>query len=499
MAGTSPAMTKQKRKRAMYENLLANVPTDLWIGGKWRKASDGGRFDVIDPATEKTIASVASATVDDAIAAVDAAQDAFEGWAGRKPRERAEILRKAYELIMRDAERFAKLITLENGKALTDSRGEVAYSAEFFRWYAEEAVRNIGQISMAPASGARIVAQHKPAGIAVLVTPWNFPAAMATRKIGPALAAGCPVVLKPASDTPLTMLALMPALEEAGVPAGVVNVIPSRSSGKVVSAMLHDPRVRVVSFTGSTEVGRKLLHEAADNIVKPAMELGGNAPFIVFEDADIDAAIEGAMIAKMRNMGEACTAANRFYVHEKVHDEFAQKLTAKMGGLKMGNGLDEGVALGPLVNKDGRDKVIELVDDAVSKGAKVLTGGKMPAGPGYFYPATVLTNVPDTAKMLNEEIFGPVASIQTFKSEDEAITRANATEYGLVAYLYTKDLTRGLRVSEKLDFGMVGLNRGLVSDPAAPFGGTKQSGLGREGAQEGMKEFLETQYVSVTW
>jgi succinate-semialdehyde dehydrogenase / glutarate-semialdehyde dehydrogenase len=483
----------------MYENLLANVPTDLWIGGKWRKASDGARFDVTDPATEKTIASVASATVDDAIAAVDAAQAAFEGWAGRKPRERAEILRKAYELIMRDAERFAKLITLENGKALPDSRGEVAYSAEFFRWYAEEAVRNIGQISMAPASGARIVAQHKPAGVAVLVTPWNFPAAMATRKIGPALAAGCPVVLKPASDTPLTMLALMPALEEAGVPAGVVNVIPSRSSGKVVSAMLHDPRVRVVSFTGSTEVGRKLLHEAADNIVKPAMELGGNAPFIVFEDADIDAAIDGAMIAKMRNMGEACTAANRFYVHEKVHDEFAQKLTARMAGLTMGNGLDEGVALGPLVNAEGRDKVIELVDDAVAKGAKVLTGGKLPAGPGYFYPATVLTNVPDTAKMLNEEIFGPVASIQTFKSEDEAIKRANDTEYGLVAYLYTKDLTRGLRVSEKLDFGMIGLNRGLVSDPAAPFGGTKQSGLGREGAAEGMKEFLETQYVSVTW
>jgi succinate-semialdehyde dehydrogenase/glutarate-semialdehyde dehydrogenase len=483
----------------MYENLLANVPTDLWIGGKWRKASDGGRFDVTDPATEKTIASVASATVDDAIAAVDAAQNAFADWAGRKPRERAEILRKAYELIMRDAERFAKLITLENGKALPDSRGEVAYSAEFFRWYAEEAVRNIGQLSTAPASGARILAQHKPAGVAVLVTPWNFPAAMATRKIGPALAAGCPVVLKPASDTPLTMLALMPALEEAGVPAGVVNVIPSRSSGKVVSAMLHDPRVRVVSFTGSTEVGRKLLHEAADQILKPAMELGGNAPFLVFEDADIDAAIEGAMIAKMRNMGEACTAANRFYVHEKVHDEFAKKLTAKMAGLKMGNGLDDGVALGPLVNKEGRDKVIELVDDAVSRGAKVLTGGKTPGGPGFFYPATVVTNVPSDAKMFNEEIFGPVAAIQTFKTDEEAITRANATEYGLVAYLYTKDLTRGMRVSEKLDFGMVGLNRGLVSDPAAPFGGTKQSGLGREGAAEGMKEFMETQYISVVW
>ena len=483
----------------MYENLLANVPTDLWIGGKWRKASDGARFDVIDPATENTVASVASATVDDAKAAVDAAAAAQPGWAAKKPRERGEILRKAFELIMRDAERLAKLITIENGKALSDSRGEVAYAAEFFRWNAEEAVRNLGQLYNAPASGARVVVQHKPAGVAVLVTPWNFPAAMATRKIGPALAAGCTVVLKPASDTPLTMLALMPILEEAGVPAGCVNVIPSRSSGKVVSAMLHDPRVRVVSFTGSTEVGRKLLHEAADNVVKPAMELGGNAPFIVFEDADIDAAIEGAMIAKMRNMGEACTAANRFYVHEKVHDEFAKKLTAKMGSLKMGNGLDDGVALGPLVNKEGLDKVVELVEDAVGKGAKVLTGGKAPGGKGFFYPATVLANVPDNAKMLNEEIFGPVASLQTFKSDDEVIKRANDTEYGLVAYLYTKDMSRGLRVSEKLDFGMIGLNRGLVSDPAAPFGGMKQSGIGREGAHEGLMEFLETQYISVTW
>src|ERR1700694_3842868 len=381
----------------MYENLLADVPTDLWIGGKWRKSSDGGRFDVIDPATENKIASVASATVEDAKAAVDAASAAFPGWAARKPRERAELLRKSFELIMRDAERLAKLITIENGKALSDSRGEVAYAAEFFRWYAEEAVRNIGEVSRAPASGARMVVQHKPAGIAVLVPPWNSPAAMATRKIGPALAAGCPVVLKPASDTPLTMLALMPLLEEAGVPAGVVNVIPSRRSGAVVSAMLHDPRVRVLSFTGSCPVGRKLLHEAADNVVKPAMELGGNAPVLVFEDADIDAAIEGAMIAKMRNMGEACTAANRFYVHEKVHDEFAKKFTDRMAALKMGNGLDDGVALGPLVNAEGRDKVIELVDDAVSKGAKILTGGKLPEGPGFFYPATVLTNVSNDA------------------------------------------------------------------------------------------------------
>ncbi len=483
----------------MYDNLLANVPTDLYIGGKWRKSSDNQRFDVIDPATERTIASVASASIDDAKAAVDAASGAFEGWAGKKPRERSEILRKAFELMMRDAERLAKLITVENGKSLSDSRGEVAYAAEFFRWYAEEAVRNVGEMSRAPSSGARILVHHKPAGVAVLVTPWNFPAAMATRKIGPALAAGCPVVLKPASDTPLTMLALMPIMEEAGVPPGVINVIPSRQSGKVVNAMLEDARVRVVSFTGSTEVGRKLLESAAKNIVKPAMELGGNAPFIVFDDADIDAAIDGAMIAKMRNMGEARTSANRFYVHETVHDEFAKKLTAKMQSLKMGNGLDDGVALGPLVNADARKKVVELVDDAVGKGAKILTGGKTPDGPGYFYPATVLANVPNDAKMLNEEIFGPVASLQTFKTEDEVIVRANDTEYGLVAYLYTRDLSRGLRVSEKLDFGMVGLNRGLVSDPAAPFGGMKQSGIGREGAHEGLREYLETQYVSVNW
>jgi succinate-semialdehyde dehydrogenase/glutarate-semialdehyde dehydrogenase len=483
----------------MYDNLLANVPTDLWIGGKWRKSSDGERFDVTDPATERTVASVASASVEDAQAAVDAAGNAFEAWATKKPRERSEILRKAYELIIRDQERLAKLITIENGKALSDSRAEVAYSAEFFRWFAEEGVRNYGDMRMAPSSGARILVHHKPAGVAVLVTPWNFPAAMATRKIGPALAAGCTVVLKPASETPLTMLALMPILEEAGVPAGVVNVIPSRRSGKVVDKMLHDPRVRVISFTGSTEVGRKLLHSAADNVVNPAMELGGNAPFIVFEDADLDAAIEGAMIAKMRNMGEACTAANRFYVHEKVHDAFAAKLKDKMAGLKMGNGLDDGIALGPLVNAEGRDKVVELVDDAVKKGAKVLTGGKAPGGPGYFYPATVLTNVPDSAAMLREEIFGPVASLQTFKTEEEVVKRANDTEYGLVAYLYTGDMKRGLRVSEKLDFGMIGLNRGLVSDPAAPFGGMKQSGIGREGAHEGLKEFLETQYISANW
>jgi succinate-semialdehyde dehydrogenase/glutarate-semialdehyde dehydrogenase len=483
----------------MYENLLAEVPTDLWIGGEWRKSSDQSRFDVIDPATENVITSVASATVDDAVAAVDAAAAAAAGWAAKTPRQRGEILRKAFELMLRQSERLAKLITLENGKTQADSRGEVAYAAEFFRWFAEEGVRNLGRMYHAPASGARVLVQHKPAGVAVLVTPWNFPAAMATRKIGPALAAGCTVVLKPASETPLTMLALMPILEEAGVPKGVVNVVPSRRSGAVVAAMLHDMRVRVVSFTGSTEVGVKLLHEAADNVVRPAMELGGNAPFLVFEDADMDAAIEGAMIAKMRNQGEACTAANRFYVHEKVHDAFAEKLSARMAALKMGNGLDESVGLGPLVNADTRDKVQALVDDAVAKGARVITGGQRPNGRGFFYPATVITHVPDSARLLREEIFGPVAALQAFATEDEAIARANDTEFGLAAYLYTGDMGRGLRVSEKLEYGMVGLNRGLISDPAAPFGGVKQSGLGREGAHEGLMEFLETQYISTNW
>jgi succinate-semialdehyde dehydrogenase/glutarate-semialdehyde dehydrogenase len=483
----------------MYENLLAEVPTDLWIGGEWRKSSDQSRFDVIDPATENVITSVASATVDDAVAAVDAAAAAAAGWAAKTPRQRGEILRKAFELMLGQSERLAKLITLENGKTQADSRGEVAYAAEFFRWFAEEGVRNLGRMYHAPASGARVLVQHKPAGVAVLVTPWNFPAAMATRKIGPALAAGCTVVLKPASETPLTMLALMPILEEAGVPKGVVNVVPSRRSGAVVAAMLHDMRVRVVSFTGSTAVGVKLLHEAADNVVRPAMELGGNAPFLVFEDADMDAAIEGAMIAKMRNQGEACTAANRFYVHEKVHDAFAEKLSARMAALKMGNGLDESVGLGPLVNADTRDKVQALVDDAVAKGARVITGGQRPNGRGFFYPATVITHVPDSARLLREEIFGPVAALQAFATEDEAIARANDTEFGLAAYLYTGDMGRGLRVSEKLEYGMVGLNRGLISDPAAPFGGVKQSGLGREGAHEGLMEFLETQYISTNW
>jgi succinate-semialdehyde dehydrogenase/glutarate-semialdehyde dehydrogenase len=478
---------------------IPNLPTQLFLGGEWRDASDGATFDVMNPATEEPIASVASATIADGMAALDAAEAAFPEWAARKPRERGEVLRKAFELIMGEKEELARLITLENGKALPDSRAEIAYAAEFFRWSSEEAVRNLGELYRGPSTGARILVQHKPAGIAVLVTPWNFPAAMATRKIGPALAAGCPVILKPASATPLTMLALMPILEQAGLPKGVVSVLPSHRTGALVDALLHDTRVRIVSFTGSTEVGRKLLKAAADNILVPAMELGGNAPFVVFDDADIDAAVAGAIIAKMRNMGEACTAANRFYVHERVHDAFAKKLAERMQAMKTGNGLDEGVEVGSLVNAETRDKVLELVDDAVKRGAKVLTGGKAIEGRGFFYEPTVLTDVPDDARCFHEEIFGPVAAIARFRDDTDALRRCNGTEYGLVAYVFTRDFKRGLAFSEKLDFGMVGLNRGLVSDPAAPFGGMKQSGIGREGAHAGLMEFLETQYISVEW
>jgi succinate-semialdehyde dehydrogenase/glutarate-semialdehyde dehydrogenase len=481
----------------MLSRVTMETPTRLWIDGRWREGD--GTFPVVDPATEETLAEVASASEDDARAAVDAAARAFPAWAARPPRERAEILRRAFELMDARKEEFARLMTLENGKALPDARAEAAYAAEFFRWYADGAARIAGVNMRSPHTGARILTNEKPAGVAVMITPWNFPAAMGTRKIAPALAAGCACVVKPASATPLTMLALMPLLEEAGVPPGVVNVVPSRSAGRVVNAMLADRRVRVVSFTGSTEVGRTLLKASADCVHTPAMELGGNAPLIVFEDADIEQAVQGAMLAKMRNGGEACTAANRFYVHERVHDAFAGRLVEAFGELKMGHGLDDGVTLGPLVNAETRDKVARLVDDAREKGARALCGGRAPEGRGFFYEPTVLTHVPEAADCLREEIFGPVAAIQTFRDEDEAVARANDTEFGLVAYLFTGDLKRGLRVAERLEAGMVGLNRGLVSDPAAPFGGVKQSGIGREGAEEGLKEFLETQYVAVEW
>jgi len=473
--------------------------TDLYINGTWSKGTSGERFDVINPATEEVLASVASADIADADAALDAAEAAMKDWAARTPRQRSEVLRKAWELMTARLDEFAHLITLENGKARSDALGEATYAAEFFRWFAEEAVRADGMITHAPASGARIVVQHKPAGLAVLVTPWNYPAAMGTRKIAPALAAGCGVIIKPASETPLTMLALMPLLEEAGVPAGLVNVLPSRRTGALVDHIMHDPRVRVVSFTGSTGVGRKLLKGAADQVLKPAMELGGNAPVVVFEDADMDTAIEGTMLAKMRNLGEACTAANRIYVHEDIAEEFTRRLSAEMSALKVGDGTDPSVDVGPLVNADTRDKVAEFVADAVDKGAKIECGGTLPNGKGFYYPPTVLSNVSEDAECVRDEIFGPVAAIQTFKDQEEVIARANDTEYGLVAYVFSEDFKRALQVCERLEYGMVGLNRGLVSDPAAPFGGVKQSGLGREGGHEGMLEFMETQYISASW
>ena len=475
------------------------METELFVGGKWVPASSGDRFDVLDPATGDVIAAVANGDVSDALAAVEAAAGAGPSWAATAPRQRSEILRKAFELMTERADDLAKLISLENGKALVDAKGEVTYAAEFFRWYAEEAVRADGTLATAPSGANRILVVRQPVGVCVLVTPWNFPAAMATRKIGPALAAGCTVVLKPASDTPLTALAMAAILAEAGVPAGVVNVLPSRSSGKVVSAMLHDPRVRKVSFTGSTEVGRLLLAQAADNVVNTSMELGGNAPFLVFADADLDAAIEGAMIAKMRNAGEACTAANRFYVEESIADAFSSRLAERMAALRVGPGTSSDTQVGPLVNEDTVAKVDSLVREAVAAGATAVTGGARPGGPGFYYPPTVLTGVDPASAILREEIFGPVAPIVTFTSEADAVRLANDTEFGLVAYVYTADLARGLRVSEAIEAGMVGLNRGLVSDPAAPFGGVKQSGIGREGGHEGMLEYLESKYIAVSW
>jgi succinate-semialdehyde dehydrogenase / glutarate-semialdehyde dehydrogenase len=478
---------------------MADTPTDLFLGGKWVPASSGGRFDVYDPATGEVLASVADGTVEDAIAAVDAADAAAADWAATASRQRAEILRRAFELMTARKGDLARLISLENGKALTDAAGEVAYAAEFFRWYSEEAVRAEGTVMTAPSGANRILVVQQPVGIAVLVTPWNFPAAMATRKIGPALAAGCTCILKPASDTPLTALAMAAILAEAGVPDGVVNVLPSRRSGSVVSAMLHDPRVRKVSFTGSTEVGRVLLAEAADQVVNTSMELGGNAPFLVFADADLDAALDGAMVAKMRNAGEACTAANRFYVEAPIAPEFSRRLAERMAALRVGPGVDEQTEVGPLVNEDAVVKVDELVTAAVADGAAALTGGTRPDGHGWYYPPTVLSDVRPASAILREEIFGPVAPIVTFTDEAEAVRLANDTEFGLVAYLYTGDLARGLRVSEALEAGMVGLNRGLVSDPAAPFGGVKQSGIGREGGHEGMLDYLESKYIAVSW
>ncbi|MGV8988500.1 MAG: NAD-dependent succinate-semialdehyde dehydrogenase [Cypionkella sp.] len=473
------------------------LPTDLWIGGKWR-ATDK-RINVIDPSTGKVIAAVADASLDDAMDAVRAAHEAGPSWAATAPRVRSEILRRCFELMTERKQMLAELIALENGKALSDALGEVAYAAEFFRWFAEEAVRLNGDLSIAPSGNNRILVIQQPIGVAVLVTPWNFPAAMATRKIAPALAAGCTCVLKPATETPLTAYALAAIYAEAGVPPGVVNVLTTSKSGKTVSAMLHDPRVRKLSFTGSTEVGRVLLREAADTVLSCSMELGGNAPFIVFDDADLNAALEGAMIAKMRNGGEACTAANRFYVQNGIKEAFSDGLAARMAALTVGLGYDKATQCGPLINADAVSRIQGLVDEAVAGGAAVVTGGITPGGDGFYYPPTVLRHVHPDARIAREEIFGPVAVITGFDTEDEAVALANDTEFGLISYIYTKDLARGLRVSERVDSGMVGLNRGLVSDPAAPFGGTKQSGLGREGAHHGILEFCETKYIATSW
>ncbi|MGP8162660.1 MAG: NAD-dependent succinate-semialdehyde dehydrogenase [Acidimicrobiales bacterium] len=473
--------------------------TDCYVAGGWRVADDGRRFGVTDPATGTLIASVADASPADGLVAVAAAHDALPIWALVAPRERGEILRRAFELMTERADELARLVVAENGKALPDARGEVAYAAEFFRWNSEEAVRNTGDFVTAPAGTNRILVLRQPIGVALLITPWNFPAAMLTRKIGPALAAGCTVVCKPARETPLTALAIAAILDEAGVPPGVVNVVPSSRPGPLVDAVIADGRVRKLSFTGSTEVGRMLLAKASARILNCSMELGGNAPFIVFGDADLDAAVAGAMVAKMRNGGEACTAANRFYVEESVAAEFSTRLVAAMAAVRMGNGLEEGIGLGPLVNADTRDKVAALVSGALDAGARALTGGVVPDVPGYFYPATVLDRVAPGSSILKEEIFGPVAPIVTFGSESEVIELANDSILGLVSYVYTSDLARGLRMAEALETGMVGLNRGLVSDPAAPFGGVKQSGLGREGGHEGMNEYLETKYVACSW
>jgi succinate-semialdehyde dehydrogenase/glutarate-semialdehyde dehydrogenase len=475
-----------------------DVPTGLLIGGEWTNGQ-GQQLAVVDPATEEVLAEVADGTEQDGLAAVTAAYEALPKWAATPPRQRAECLRRAFELMTSRAEAFARLMTAENGKSLRDARAEVTYAAEFFRWYSEEAVRIDGNLTTAPVAGNKILVSRQPIGVSLLVTPWNFPAAMATRKLGPALAAGCSVVLKPAEDTPLTALALAALLEEAGVPAGVVNVVSTSRPGPVVAAIMADPRVRKLSFTGSTEVGRQLLRQGADTVLSCSMELGGNAPFIVFEDADLDAAIEGAMIAKMRNGGEACTAANRFYVHEAVAGEFTARLADRFGQLTLGPGLEESTDVGPLVNEETRSKVAGLVDGVAGDGAKVVLGGSAPDRRGYFYQPTVIDQVPASAAITDQEIFGPVAPVIRVAAEDEAVRLANNTEFGLVSYVYTRDLRRGLRVSDALETGMVGLNRGLVSDPAAPFGGVKQSGLGREGGHDGLLEYLETKYIAAEW
>jgi succinate-semialdehyde dehydrogenase/glutarate-semialdehyde dehydrogenase len=475
--------------------VLNAVPKGLLIGGKW--ISTEGSVQVENPATGRVLAEVADASPEQGIEALDAAVAASADWAATDPRARGEILRKAFELLVERSEDIALLMTLEMGKPLAEARGEVTYGSEFFRWFSEEAVRIAGRYSVAPSGGTRLLTMKQPVGPVYAITPWNFPLAMGTRKIGPALAAGCTVVIKPAAQTPLTTLALAAVLIEAGLPDGVLNVITTSRSGAVSGPIIADPRLRKLTFTGSTSVGQKLIEQSAKNVLKTSMELGGNAPFLVFGDADLDKAVDGAMLAKMRNIGEACTAANRFIVHESVAAEFSKRLAARMGAMSIGPGIDDGVQVGPLVDSAAIEKVTELVADAIDNGATLLTGGTAIDGPGYFYPPTVLTGVPTSAKVFREEIFGPVAPIITFDTDQDGIDKANDTEYGLVAYAFTENVTRAFTVAEKLETGMVGINQGIVSNPAAPFGGVKMSGLGREGGTEGIEEYLETKYVGI--
>ena len=477
--------------------LLDSVPKGLYIAGQWRDATDGATLEVDNPATGGVLATIASATPADGMAALDAAVEAQAAWAKVAPRDRGETLRTAYEKIVERTEEFALLMTLEMGKPLAEARGEVAYGAEFFRWFSEEAVRIHGRYSVAPNGASRLLTMKQPVGPTLMITPWNFPLAMGTRKIGPAIAAGCTMVVKPASQTPLTMLLLASVMEECGVPAGVLNVVTTAHTGAVMEPIIRDPRLRKLTFTGSTGVGQKLVEQSAQSLLRLSMELGGNAPFIVFEDADVDAAVNGAMLAKMRNIGEACTAANRFLVHESVAAEFSEKFAARMGALSVGDGTKDGIDVGPLVDQKAREGVDALVQEAVAGGARVVVGGGHAEGPGWFYQPTVLTDVPADARIAVEEIFGPVAPISTFQTEQEALTRANDTAYGLIAYAFTRDLSRALRVSEALEFGMVGINQGVVSNPAAPFGGVKASGFGREGGFEGIDEYLEVKYVGL--
>ncbi|QEC46639.1 NAD-dependent succinate-semialdehyde dehydrogenase [Baekduia soli] len=477
--------------------VVQGVNQQLFIGGQWREATGGGTLDVEDPATGETIASVPDATAADADAALAAADETFTTWRNVAPRDRGDILRRAYDTIIARTDELALLMTLEMGKPVAESAAEIVYAANFFRWYSEEAVRINGRFTINESGKGRVLTMKQPIGPCVFITPWNFPLAMGTRKIGPALAAGCTCVVKPAKQTPLSMLALAQILEEAGLPGGVLNVITARKSGEIMEPLIKDPRTRKMSFTGSTPVGRTLIQLGSEQILKMSMELGGNAPFLVFEDADLDAAVEGALIAKMRNGGEACTSANRFLVHASVADAFAQRLAERIGAMKVGRGTQDGIQVGPLIDEAQRSKVAELVDDAVAKGAKVLTGGSRVDGAGYFYAPTVLAGVPDGADLLGEEIFGPVAPVTTFSSDEEAVAKANATEYGLVSYMYTTDVDRAFRVIEALETGMIGLNQGLVSNAGAPFGGVKQSGFGREGGPEGLEEYLETKYVAM--